>query len=81
MNTLELNLFMALYNEHKQRTSHNIFEADFNQRLSRCCCPVCINLRLLKDKMEKDERDYYEDMEKEHFIQTIADIKNNDSKE
>jgi hypothetical protein len=51
------NLFMAIYEEHKQRTGHDIFK---QRSFSNLHCNVCLYLNAEKRKAEEEEREYYE---------------------
>lgn len=53
---MNLNLMLAIFEEHKQRTSHNVFE-------NRYCwiynCNVCMYLDACKREMDKEEEEAY----------------------
>jgi len=54
-----MNLLLAIYEEHKQRTRHDVF----NQRefgTLHITCDVCLYLKCEKDEMDKKEAEYYE---------------------
>ena len=52
-------LFMAVYEEHKQRTRHDVFTAG-SLSTTKLNCNVCLYLDSIKRKREKAEREYYE---------------------
>ena len=47
-----MNLYLALYHEHKDRTKHDIYESD--TRLERVSCCVCAYLDQERRVVEKD---------------------------
>ena len=64
MNTDTQNLFMALYEEHKQRTGHDVY--NYNKfRPPWLHCNVCLNLDNLKKSQEKAEAEHYEELRQE----------------
>jgi hypothetical protein len=58
MNEIEVSLFLALAEEHRHRTGHDIFKMDlFDTR--RICCNVCMHLSAVNRAMNKAEEDHY----------------------
>lgn len=56
-----MNLFLALVEEHKQRTGHDPLETD---SLLYLRCNVCLYLGAEKRDLDKAEADYYKEQEK-----------------
>ena len=54
-----MNLFMAIYHEHKDRTHHDIYSAGRFSTLTHKC-DVCLYLDSLKREYEEEERKYHE---------------------
>lgn len=55
-----MNVFMAIYEEHKQRTNHDIYACSERSILTRISCNVCMWLHSEKVELEKAERESYE---------------------
>ena len=54
-----MNLLLAIYYEHKQRTGHDVFTKN-NQYLH---CDVCLYIDAEKRKLDKAEKEYFEQAE------------------
>ena len=52
---MNINLLMAIFEEHKQRTSHNVFEGSLHLRIN---CNVCLYLDACKRELDKEEEAY-----------------------
>lgn len=54
-----MNIFLAIYEEHKQRTTHDVYAVK-ELNILETCCNVCLHLGAEKRRLEKEEREYYE---------------------
>lgn len=54
-----MNVFMAIYEEHKARTRHDVYTQGQYSTLATTC-NVCLWLDSEKRDLEKAEREYYE---------------------
>lgn len=59
------NLFFALAEEHRERTGHDINRRWLDRSHSEIACNVCMWLRAEKNEMDKAEKEYYEQLQKE----------------
>ena len=55
-------LFLAILEEHKARTRHDIYNMSAFSTI-HVTCPVCLHLMCYKRVMDEAERRYYEDLE------------------
>lgn len=65
-----MNVFLAIYEEHKQRTRHDIYAQRALSTLE-ITCSVCLHLGAEKRQLEKEEREYYEKLEQEQKNEKI----------
>ena len=69
---MEINLLLAIAEEHKQRTGHDALSqpTGISARLPTWMnCNVCLHLSAAKKKMENAERRHYEEMAAEAAMQ------------